>query len=246
MRSSFVGLGLGEVGHGDAGGAWTPHSAMSSRVTSPRDGARSGLVPAVLESSRPCAGRQAPSPRRASGRRARKSWPRWPPPRRSARTSASFSSSLACSSCRHASMLRMRTRGAGLVEQVDGLVGQEAVRGCSGPRAHGRLACASSVIAARGGAPRSGRAGPRGCRSVCSTRGLARPVMGWKRRSRAASFSMYLRYSSMVVAPITWISPRDSGGLEDVRRRRCEPSAAPAPTSVCISSMNRMMSPVVP
>ena len=39
---------------------------------------------------------------------------------------------------------------------------------------------------------------------------------GWKRRSRAASFSICLRYSSSVVAPITWISPRAKGGLEDV------------------------------
>ncbi|MEM1183858.1 MAG: ATP-dependent Clp protease ATP-binding subunit, partial [Planctomycetota bacterium] len=30
----------------------------------------------------------------------------------------------------------------------------------------------------------------------------------WKRRARAASFSMYLRYSSKVVAPMHWISPR--------------------------------------
>ena len=41
-------------------------------------------------------------------------------------------------------------------------------------------------------------------------------MTGWKRRSRAASFSMYLRYSSSVVAPMHCISPRDSGGLEDV------------------------------
>ena len=31
---------------------------------------------------------------------------------------------------------------------------------------------------------------------------------GWNRRSRAASFSIYFRYSLRVVAPITWISPR--------------------------------------
>ena len=35
----------------------------------------------------------------------------------------------------------------------------------------------------------------------------------WKRRSRAASFSMYLRYSSRVVAPIRRSSPRASMGL---------------------------------
>jgi hypothetical protein len=34
-------------------------------------------------------------------------------------------------------------------------------------------------------------------------------VTGWKRRSSAASFSMCLRYSLKVVAPMTWISPRE-------------------------------------
>ena len=37
--------------------------------------------------------------------------------------------------------------------------------------------------------------------------------IGWKRRSSAASFSMLRRYSSMVVAPTTCSSPRDSGGF---------------------------------
>src|SRR4029079_14182003 len=37
--------------------------------------------------------------------------------------------------------------------------------------------------------------------------------MGWKRRSRAASFSKCLRYSSSVVAPIVCSSPRASSGL---------------------------------
>ncbi len=36
----------------------------------------------------------------------------------------------------------------------------------------------------------------------------------WKRRSKAASFSIFLRYSSMVVAPIHWISPRESAGFK--------------------------------
>jgi hypothetical protein len=35
----------------------------------------------------------------------------------------------------------------------------------------------------------------------------------WKRRSRAPSFSMYLRYSSSVVAPMHWISPRARAGF---------------------------------
>ena len=65
---------------------------------------------------------------------------------------------------------------------------------------------------------------------------------GWKRRASAASFSTCLRYSSSVVAPTQCSSPRASAGF-----RRFEasiaPSALPAPTSVCISSMNRMMPP---
>ena len=39
----------------------------------------------------------------------------------------------------------------------------------------------------------------------------------WKRRSRAASFSMYLRYSFSVVAPMARRSPRASGGLSMLR-----------------------------
>ena len=38
-------------------------------------------------------------------------------------------------------------------------------------------------------------------------------LMGWKRRSRAASFSRCLRYSSRVVAPMVCSSPRASMGL---------------------------------
>ena len=41
---------------------------------------------------------------------------------------------------------------------------------------------------------------------------------GWKRRSSAASFSMCLRYSSSVVAPIARSSPRASIGLSRLRR----------------------------
>ncbi len=59
---------------------------------------------------------------------------------------------------------------------------------------------------------------------------------GWKRRSRAASFSMYLRYSFKVVAPMHWISPRASAGFRMVAAS-IAPSAAPAPTRVWSSSM---------
>ncbi len=65
---------------------------------------------------------------------------------------------------------------------------------------------------------------------------------GWKRRSSAASFSMCLRYSSSVVAPIVCSSPRASIGLS-MLEASSEPSDAPAPTTVCSSSMNRTISP---
>ena len=70
---------------------------------------------------------------------------------------------------------------------------------------------------------------------VCSRVGSS-TMTGWKRRSRAASRSMYLRYSSSVVAPMHWSSPRDSGGFRMLAASMA-PSAAPAPTSVCSSSM---------
>ena len=65
---------------------------------------------------------------------------------------------------------------------------------------------------------------------------------GWNRRSSAASFSMYLRYSSSVVAPIRRSSPRASIGLIMLPASTA-PSAPPAPTIVCSSSMNVMTSP---
>ena len=65
---------------------------------------------------------------------------------------------------------------------------------------------------------------------------------GWKRRSSAASFSMCLRYSSSVVAPTARSSPRASIGLRRFAASTA-PSAAPAPTIVCSSSMKRTTSP---
>ena len=64
----------------------------------------------------------------------------------------------------------------------------------------------------------------------------------WKRRSRAASFSMCLRYSSRVVAPIMRSCPRASSGLS-MLPASIAPSAAPAPTTVCSSSMKVITSP---
>ena len=73
------------------------------------------------------------------------------------------------------------------------------------------------------------------CGVVASTR------IFWKRRSRAPSFSIYWRYSSRVVVPMHWISPRARAGL-NMLEASSEPLALPAPTMVCISSINTMMS----
>ena len=62
----------------------------------------------------------------------------------------------------------------------------------------------------------------------------------WKRRSSAPSFSMVLRYSSMVVAPMHCICPRASDGFK-IFAASIEPGVEPAPMIVCISSMNIMM-----
>ena len=65
---------------------------------------------------------------------------------------------------------------------------------------------------------------------------------GWNRRSSAASFSMRFLYSSSVVAPMHRSSPRAMAGLSRLAASFA-PSAAPAPTMVCSSSMKRMSSP---
>ncbi len=65
---------------------------------------------------------------------------------------------------------------------------------------------------------------------------------GWNRRSSAASFSIYLRYSSKVVAPMQCSSPRASIGLSRLPASM-EPSVLPAPTMVCNSSMNSKILP---
>ena len=63
-------------------------------------------------------------------------------------------------------------------------------------------------------------------------------MTGWNLRSSAASFSIYFLYSSMVVAPISWISPLERDGFRILDASRA-PSAPPAPIMVCSSSMNR-------
>ena len=67
-------------------------------------------------------------------------------------------------------------------------------------------------------------------------------ITGWKRRSSAASFSIYWRYSSRVVAPMQCSSPRASIGFNRLPAS-IEPSVLPAPTMVCSSSIKRMILP---
>mmetsp|Transcript_62608 Transcript_62608/g.186592 ORF Transcript_62608/g.186592 Transcript_62608/m.186592 type:complete len:307 (+) Transcript_62608:1750-2670(+) len=64
----------------------------------------------------------------------------------------------------------------------------------------------------------------------------------WKRRSRAASFSMYLRYSSSVVAPMQRSSPLASMGFSRLAASMA-PSVFPAPMRRCASSMKRITRP---
>ena len=82
---------------------------------------------------------------------------------------------------------------------------------------------------------------PRRIEMVSSTVGSDTKI-GWNRRASAASFSTCLRYSSSVVAPMQCNSPRASAGFRRLDAS-IAPSALPAPISVCISSMNRMMLP---
>src|SRR6266571_4592346 len=65
----------------------------------------------------------------------------------------------------------------------------------------------------------------------------------WKRRSSAASFSMCSRYSSSVVAPTMRSSPRASIGLSMLLASIAPSPVAPAPTTVCSSSMKVMTAP---
>lgn len=65
----------------------------------------------------------------------------------------------------------------------------------------------------------------------------------WKRRSSAGSFSIRSRYSSSVVAPTMRSSPRASIGLSMLPASMAESPPAPAPTTVCSSSMKVMIRP---
>ena len=67
-------------------------------------------------------------------------------------------------------------------------------------------------------------------------------VTGLNLLSNALSFSIYFLYSLIVVAPINWISPLANNGFK-ILAASTAPSAAPAPTIVWISSINKMTSP---
>ncbi len=65
---------------------------------------------------------------------------------------------------------------------------------------------------------------------------------GWNLLSRALSFSKYFWYSARVVAPIARSSPRANAGFR-ILAASIAPCVAPAPTKVCISSINRIILP---
>ena len=77
--------------------------------------------------------------------------------------------------------------------------------------------------------------------SIASSCEGSSTITGWKRRSKAASFSMCLRYSSIVVAPIIWSSPLAREGFK-ILAASAAPSALPAPIRVWTSSMKRITS----
>ena len=127
----------------------------------------------------------------------------------------------------------------GLVDEVDRLVGQEAVGDVADATARPRPQrlvgdghLVVLLVALRDALQDLDRLLDASARPPCT---------GWKRRSSAASLSMCLRYSSSVVAPMHCSSPRARAGLR-MLAASIAPSAAPAPTSVCSSSMNRMSS----
>ena len=66
-------------------------------------------------------------------------------------------------------------------------------------------------------------------------------IIFWNLLSRAPSFSIYFLYSSSVVAPMHWISPLASAGLNILDASKL-PIAPPAPTIVWISSINKITS----
>ena len=167
------------------------------------------LLPAGV-SARRAAPRGRPGPRAAA-----RAAPRTPGrPSRASASSSIFSRSTArrSSSISTGDGVDLHPQpGRGLVDEVDGLVGQ--------------LAAGDVAVGERGGGDERGVGdGDLVVRLVallepaqdarwCPRRDGSPTKTCWKRRSRAASFSMCSRYSSSVVAPIMRSSPRASIGL---------------------------------
>ena len=105
--------------------------------------------------------------------------------------------------------LRLRPEadtGAGLVDQVDRLVGEEAVADVAVGelrRGDDRLVGDSDPVESLVPVAEAVEDLDRLVEPSARVR-----IPAGKRRSSAGSFSMFLRYSSSVVAPITWSSPR--------------------------------------
>ena len=78
---------------------------------------------------------------------------------------------------------------------------------------------------------------------VSSTEGSSISTV-WKRRTKALSASKYFWYSSKVVAPIVRSSPRARAGFK-ILAASIAPLPPPAPMRVWISSMKRMISPLL-
>ena len=126
---------------------------------------------------------------------------------------------------------------ARLVEHVDGAVGQPVVAqvaaGQPGRALEGGVGVGDLVVA-----PRTRLRRPRRILTVSSRVGSLRAIF-CTRRASARSFSTCLN-SSKVVEPARRISPSVRTGLMRLARSMVPPVVAPAPTMVCISSMNRI------
>ena len=127
--------------------------------------------------------------------------------------------------------------GAGRVEQAHRLVGQLARRDVAMRQLHRRLERLVEnlhlvvLLQGRGDAAHHRDRLASSGSAICTT---------WNRRVSAGSFSMCFLYSAQVVAAMVRSLPRASAGLSRLAASPV-PAAPPAPTSVCASSMKRMI-----
>ena len=129
-------------------------------------------------------------------------------------------------------------RGAGLVDDVDRLVRQEAVVARAWRTARPPRSSASSLYVTWWCSSYC-RFRPRRISIVSSTVGSVSSIF-WKRRARARSRSKCCLKSWNVVEPMQRSSPVASAGLSMFEASIEPPWVAPAPTMVWISSMKRM------